>query len=136
LVSSRCDSSNSQNLHSNKKEQYEQPVLGVNIQLARCLLRGHQCCILDFGRGQHGLEFATLSAFICLVSRLQKDIVITNFNMYHYHCFTDLGIAFLWCIQHSIPVKAAPIRNEATEMATAISAGTPTMTTCAEWRLA
>ena len=39
-------------------------------------------------------------------------------------------------MQQSIPVNAAPMRKEATEMATAISAGTPTITTCAEWRLA
>ena len=48
---------------------------------------------------------------------------------------TDLGRALRWWMQQSIPVSAAPMRNEAKDMATAISAGTPTMTTWDEWRL-
>ena len=46
-----------------------------------------------------------------------------------------LFIVLFWWIRHSNPVKAAPIKKEANEMATAISAGTPTMTTCDECRL-
>jgi hypothetical protein len=48
---------------------------------------------------------------------------------------TDFGIAFRWWMQQSIPVNEAPIKKDASAMATAISAGTPTMTTCEEWRL-
>ena len=44
-----------------------------------------------------------------------------------------LGEDFLWCIQHKMPVRAAPITNEANATAMAISRGTPTMTAWEEW---
>ena len=46
---------------------------------------------------------------------------------------TDFGAVLLWWMQQSMPVKAAPMMNDARAMQTAISAGTPTMTTWDEW---
>ena len=75
------------------------------------------------------MDFFAHQEMLKLISR--KIWMIEKSWNFHTICsltsdfFNDLR----WWIRQSIPVKAAPIKNEAKEIATAISAGTPTMTT-------